>query len=114
MTRKAAPETPAIPDPLTAFAAMEGLRDSSLRTLSLLGTNWMYNISGFTTEVAQFLSDRVQQDFRLQHQLMHCNDMDELRRVQADFVRDALDQYMAETGKLVQLGGDMMAGTVTQ
>ncbi|MBD3624613.1 MAG: phasin family protein [Rhodobacteraceae bacterium] len=114
MSRKTASEIPALPDPLSAFAAIDGLRESSLKALSMLGTNWMYNISGFTTEVAQFLAERLQQDLQLQHRLLHCKDMDELRQVQSDFVRAALEQYMAETGKLVHLGTDMVAGKVPQ
>ena len=114
MARKAVLEAPAIPDPLSAFAAVEGLRDSSLKTFAMLGTNWMYSVTGFTTEVAQFLSDRLQQDLQLQHRLLHCKDMDELRRIQSEFVSAALEQYAAETGKLVHLGQEAMSGGITQ
>lgn len=114
MPRKAVLETPAIPDPLSAFAAIDGMRESSLKTFAMLGTNWMYSVTGFTAEVAQFLTERVQQDLKLQHLLLHCQDMDELRQIQSNFVRDALEQYTAETGKLVHLGQDMIAGAVTQ
>jgi hypothetical protein len=46
-----------------------------------------------TSEIAQFLTERVKQDLDTQKAVMACKSPAELLKVQADFVTTAVDQY---------------------
>lgn len=83
--------------------AMAKLQEAGLTSMSWMGTDWMERMSDLGSEVLQFLAERVRQDVELQHRLLHCKDMTELHKIQAEFVQTAIDRYTEETGKLVEL-----------
>jgi hypothetical protein len=51
----------------------------------------------------RFLAARVQEDVGLQQRLLHASSLDELRHIQAAFMQKAIDQYVAETGRMVEM-----------
>jgi hypothetical protein len=46
----------------------------------------------------------------LQQALLRCTSLAEAQHVQAVFIQKAIDQYQAETGKLITITGKMAAG----
>ena len=55
-------------------------------------------------EVVEFVSTRIRCDIETQQELLRCRNFDELRRIQARFVRTTMDQYTAETRRLMEIG----------
>jgi hypothetical protein len=45
----------------------------------------------------------VQEDVGLQQRLLHASSLDELRHIQAAFMQKAIDQYVAETGRMLEM-----------
>lgn len=74
-----------------------------------LGSAWFENMSDLGSELMSFVADRIKEDVRVQHELLHCKSLTEIQTVQAAFLQKAFDQYQAETGKLVEMTGDMAA-----
>ena len=74
-----------------------------------MGAAWAEAMSELGGEVMRFLAERVQQDMGLQQRLLHASSLDEARHIQAEFVQKAIDQYTAETGRMVEIGGDIAA-----
>lgn len=74
-----------------------------------MGPAWLGNLAHLGSEVASFIAERIQNDMRTQHALMHCKTMAEVQHVQAQFLQKAFDQYHAETGKLVEMTNRMTA-----
>ena len=72
-----------------------------------MGTAWIEAMSGLGGEVTRFLAQRVQADVGLQQRLLHATSLDDVRHVQAEFFQKAIDQYTAETGRMVEIGEDM-------
>jgi hypothetical protein len=68
-----------------------------------MGVAWIEALSDMGSEVMSFVAERIKEDVHTQHRLLHCKDMEELHKIQADFVQTAIDQYRAETGKLVEM-----------
>ncbi|MFY0691076.1 MAG: phasin family protein [Paracoccaceae bacterium] len=103
-TRKetTAPEFTAMTDALTE------LQKAGLGSLSWMGTAWLENMSDLSSEVMSFIADRVKEDVRTQHQILHCNDVSRLQKIQAEFIQRAIDQYTAETGRLVAMGNTFL------
>ena len=59
-------------------------------------------------QVADFVADRIRQDIETQSELLACRTLDDVREVQSRFFRRAMDQYAAETGRLMQLGSEVV------
>ena len=91
-----------------AMKAMADLQNAGLAPLTWMGTAMLEAMSAMGSEVTQFIADRIKEDVKTQHQILHCKDMTELRRIQSDFVQKALEQYTAETGRLVQMSAELM------
>lgn len=73
-----------------------------------MGVAWVEAVSDMGSEVVTFVADRIKEDVKTQHRMMHCRDMGELQQIQAEFMQKAIDQYRAETGKLVEMSRDLM------
>lgn len=87
--------------PLDAFTQ---LQEAGLGNMLGLGTAWMEAVSDMGAEVASFVAERIREDVKTQHKILHCKDVKELQHIQAEFIQKAMDQYQAETGKLVEMG----------
>ena len=88
----------------TSLNAMAELQRAGFGNVMGMGTAWMEAVSDMGAEVVSFVADRIQEDVKAQHKMLHCKDMAELQHIQAEFFQKALDQYQAETGKLVEMG----------
>ncbi|WP_425043791.1 phasin family protein [Primorskyibacter sp. S87] len=84
--------------------AMAQFQKLGMSSMNRMGAEWMEQMSDMGSEVLSFVADRVRKDVELQHKIMHCTDPAELHRIQAEFWQEAIEQYSAETGKLVEMG----------
>jgi hypothetical protein len=69
-----------------------------------MSTAWLEACGDMGTEMMTFLAERIKEDFKTQHELMNCKNIKQMQEVQARFVEKAIEQYQAETGKLVEIG----------
>jgi hypothetical protein len=72
-----------------------------------VGAAWAEAMSGLGGEAMRFLAERMQQDMGLQQRLIHATSVEEVRHIQAEFVQKAIDQYVAETGRVVEICDEM-------
>ena len=92
-----------------AMQAMADLQAAWLGPMTAMGTTMLENMADMGNEVTQFIAERMQEDVKTQHRILHCKDPHELHAIHAEFVQKAIDQYTAETGKLVEMSNDWMA-----
>jgi hypothetical protein len=72
-----------------------------------MGAAWVDAMAGLGGEAVRFLSERMQEDVALQQRLLHAGSLEEARHVQAQFFQTAIDQYTAETGRMVEMSEDL-------
>lgn len=94
-------KTPTTEAPLNTIAQ---LQEAGLGNMMGMGTAWIEAVSEMSAEVAQFVAERIKEDVKTQHEILHCKNVADLQHIQAQFLQKAADQYQAETGKLVQMG----------
>lgn len=104
--RKTTDETPGGPTRMLDDAA--ALQAYGFNAMTGMGIAWVEALGDMGSEVLSFVADRIREDVRTQHRMLHCKDMGEMQRIQAEFVRNAIEQYQAETGKLVEMSRDLM------
>ena len=93
--------TPASEAPLSAITQ---LQEAGLGSMMGMGTAWIEAVSDMRAEVAHFVAERIKEDVKTQHEILHCKNVADLQQIQAQFIQKAMDQYQAETGKLVEMG----------
>lgn len=86
------------------LAALTQFQESGFGNMVGMSRAWMETFSEMGAEVAGFVADRIKEDVKTQHEMMHCKNVSELQHIQAEFIQRTLDQYQAETGKLVEMG----------
>ena len=82
---------------------MATLQALGFQTMAGMGTNWIEVLGDMGSEVVSFVADRIKEDVKTQHKMMNCKDMNELQEIQTEFVKTAVEQYTAETGKLADM-----------
>lgn len=90
------------------------LQRTGLGPLGWFGTAWVDALGGIGSELVAFVANRIQEDFRTQHALLHCSDPKELRRIQTEFMQKAIDDYTAETGRIAELGVEFWQSAVAE
>ena len=98
----------------TGDAVMQQMEDAGLGPLRWLGTTWFEAMADLNSEVVSFVADRVKEDVKTQHKIMHCKNATDMREVQLDFLEKAYAQYTAETGKLIKMSMDMLPGAKSE
>ncbi len=88
------------PDPTAAFAQMA--------PVAWMSRAWIENMSDLGSEITTFVAQRISEDVRTQHAILHCKTLPELQHIQAEFMQRALDDYSAETGKLVKMSNEII------
>jgi hypothetical protein len=84
--------------------AMTALREAGFGNMIGMSAAWLEAVGDMSAEFVSFVADRVKEDVKVQHQILHCKDAAELRHIQSQFLQKAVDQYQAETGKLIEMG----------
>lgn len=94
--------------PLDVFAQ---LQESGFGNMMGMSTAMMEAFSDMGAEVVSFVADRIKEDVKTQHEILHCKDVGDLQHIQAQFIQKAVDQYQEETGKLVEMSTKAFAAT---
>lgn len=98
-------------EPLKTFA---NLQEAGLGNMMGVSTVWAEAISDMGAEVASFVADRIKEDVKTQHEILQCKNVADLQHIQAEFIQKALDQYNAETGKLLEMGTQAITAAADQ
>ncbi|WP_415401110.1 phasin family protein [Tateyamaria sp. SN3-11] len=109
MTKSQKSETSASVEPEKVFQSLTDVQMAGLGSLSWLGTKWVETMSDFGAEWLHFVAERVKEDVKTQHELLHAKNMGDVQHIQATFLQKAIDDYQNETGKIVQFCSDTMA-----
>jgi hypothetical protein len=89
--------------------AISEMQEAGFGSLTWLGTDWMTTMSDIGGEMMRFMADRIKEDVKTQHEILHAKDITDVQAIQTRFMKDAFDQYAAETGKLVKISHELVA-----
>ena len=84
-------------------------QQEALETIESASSAVLEALSRAQAEISDFVAERIRQDLDTQQAFLRCRSLDEVRDVQFNFLRTALDQYGGEAAKLVRLGGEVAA-----
>ncbi|WP_299748521.1 phasin family protein [uncultured Tateyamaria sp.] len=94
-------------DQSTMADAMSQWQAAGLGALNWFGASSIERMSDMGAEWMTFVAERVREDVALQHSLLHAKTPTEVQEVQMAFLQKAIDQYTAETGKMIELSSKL-------
>jgi len=83
--------------------AITQLQEAGLGNMVGLSAAWFEALGDMSAEVVSFVADRIKEDVKVQHEIIHCKNVTEMQHIQSQFLQKAMDQYQTETGKLVEM-----------
>ena len=95
-------------EPEKIFQSLTDVQSAGLGSLSWLGTKWLETMSDVGSEWLSFIAERVKEDVKTQHALLHAQTLGEVQHIQAKFLQKAMDDYRDETGKIVEFCSNAM------
>jgi hypothetical protein len=95
----------------TPLAPLIDMQKAGLGNMVGANAAMLESMGAMGAEVMEFLAERLREDVQTQRDFMQCRDVGEMQKLQAEFVRKAVDQYQAETGKLIQMSMAMLKST---
>lgn len=101
-------QTQKTPDADAALSGLSQLQDAGFGQMLGMSSAWMEALTDMGAEVIAFMADRIKEDVKTQHEIMHCKNVTELQHIQAQFIQNAIDQYREETGKLVEMSSSAL------
>lgn len=102
-------ETGTVQDPADeAVATLAALQAAGPGALGKVYVAMLEGAGDFSSEVIQFVAERIAEDVKTQHEIMECKTPADLVQIQQRFLQKAFDQYAAETGKLVKMSNEML------
>lgn len=93
----------------TPMSVVSELQKAGFGNMMGLGTAWAEAFGDMSSEFATFVAERIKEDVKTQHEILHCKSVNDLQHIQGQFVQKAIDQYQAETGKLLEMGTKMFS-----
>ena len=89
-------------------AGMTDFQSASLNSLAAFNTTMAENTARLYREWTEFMSHRLREDMALRQRLLSCTSGEDMAAVQAAFFKDAMEEYAAESRKMLQMTQDMM------
>lgn len=93
-------------------ATMTEAQRNGLGAAAWMSASMIETVTALGNEVVQFMAQRINEDMRTQNALMQCRDLTEMQRIHTEFLQRAVEQYTAESGKLMQLGAGVMTSAM--
>jgi hypothetical protein len=96
--------------PATPASQLENWPAASLDEVSNASQAYVNGVAAVNQEIADFLQTRLKHDIALGEALARCRTLAEATQAQGEWLKQATDDYTAETQKLFDLGSRLMRG----
>jgi hypothetical protein len=91
---------------------LSALNQASMDTFVRGCQRWMEGAVEFNTEVMNFVGSRLRHDAEFAERLARCDNWNDASKVQQAWVKQATEEYAAETGKLVDVAARVTADSM--
>jgi hypothetical protein len=83
---------------------MQTLQDASRQSMPGFGAGWMDAMTKMGNEMLEFTAARIKEDAQVQHDLLQAKGISEVQQIQSQFFQKAMEDYSAESAKLMDMG----------
>lgn len=83
---------------------MNILQTGGAQSMEGAGAVWLKTMSSMGSEVMSFTTNRLHEDIKTRHDLLQAKGISEIQEIQAQFFQKAMEDYSAQTAKLLGMG----------
>ncbi|QCO57775.1 hypothetical protein EOK75_19020 (plasmid) [Pseudorhodobacter turbinis] len=88
----------------TMVDLIKTMQEAGLKSMPFQGTDWLTAMADISSEVMNFTAARLKEDVNTQQALMQAKGLVEIQHIHAEFFQKTMDDYAAETAKLMRMG----------
>ena len=97
-------DTKTKPRPQTAGEPSLSTHKEGIANLTDMNTNLLETFGDISAHMAKFIAQRIEEDVKVQHELLHCKSLTDVQTVQLNFFEQALRQYQESAARMFDLG----------
>lgn len=97
-------KTKASTKPKPAQDTITGMYSEGIESIADMNAVMMESFGDMSAQIADFFTQRIEQDVKVQHDLLQCKNLQEVQQVQMQFFQDAFKQYQANSAKMLEIG----------
>lgn len=83
---------------------MQSLHKEGIANLADMNTNLFETFGDISAHMAKFIAQRIEEDVKVQHDLLHCKSLTDVQNVQLSFFEKALRQYQESAVRMFDIG----------
>lgn len=93
---------------LESLSNLANLQGPTLDAFTQAGQAYFNGLAAINQEMASFMQTRLRHDMELGESLARCRSLADATKVQSEWLKQATDDYAAETRKLVEMSSGLM------
>lgn len=94
------------------IASLQTAQAEGAGAVGAFGTAMLEAAAKFGAEFSDFVAMRLKEDVKAQQEMLECRDLQKLAEIQTRFFQTAVEQYSAETGKMMQMSSEMLEDAI--
>lgn len=75
-----------------------------IENMAEMNNSIMESFGDMSAQMAKFFAQRIEEDVKVQHELLHCKNLQEVQHVQLQFFENAFKQYQENSAKMMDIG----------
>ena len=90
--------------PTTMEHKVTAIYQEGLENMTEMNANLMESFGDMSAQMAKFFAQRIEEDVKAQHDLLHCKTLQDVQHIQLQFFENAFKQYQENSAKMLDIG----------
>lgn len=90
--------------PASVEDAMSGIYREGIEHMAEAKVNLIEAFGDMSAQMAKFFAQRIEEDVKVQHDLLHCKTLQDVQHIQLQFFEKAFKQYQENSAKMMDIG----------
>ena len=81
-----------------------GVFNEGVGNMTGMNAAFFESFGDLSAQMAKFFAQRIEEDVKVQHDLLHCKNLQEVQHIQMQFFENAFKQYQENSAKMMDIG----------
>lgn len=95
-------------------ATEDGVTDvyrEGVGNMTEMNAAFIESFGDMSAQMAKFFAQRIEEDVKVRHELLHCKNLQEVQHIQMQFFENAFKQYQENSAKMMDIGTHALQAT---
>ncbi len=94
--------------------AIAGMYREGIGNMAEMNAAFIESFGDMSAQMAKFFAQRIEEDVKVQHELLHCKSIQEVQHIQMQFFENAFKQYQENSAKMMDIGTHALQSSETK